>query len=82
MNSTEQYKQLKEKLEQKQQELSRAEGKLESLMEQMEKDFGCSSIKQAKTMLAKLEKQEEEAKQKFEEALEEFEEEWGDQLHD
>lgn len=70
------HHELKMKVEHARREADKAEGSLEELMRQLQKEFGCKSIKEAKKLLARLEKEEKEKEDEFNEALEEFEEQF------
>jgi len=70
------YMGLKKKVERAQQEADKAEGALEQVMKQLKKEFGCSTLEEAKKKLKVLEKQKQKAEKDFEIAVEEFEEEW------
>jgi len=48
------------------------------VMKQLKKEFGCSTLNEAKRKLKQLEKQEVESKEKFDSAVEKFEEDWPD----
>ncbi len=74
------YMRLRKDVEIAQQRKDRAQGALDQLMKNLEKDFKCTSLKQAQKKLTNLQKQEEEAKEEFVEAMEEFEEKWEDKL--
>lgn len=70
------YVALKKKVEQAQQEASRAEGALEHIMKQLAKEFDCNTLEEATKKLRLLEKQEQRAKVEFEKAVEKFEKKW------
>ena len=61
-------------------EVDQAKGQLKMLMEELQEKFGCSSVKEAKQLLVKLRKDEENAEQEYTEALNEYEETWSEQL--
>jgi flagellar capping protein FliD len=53
----EQLEALEETFDEKKESLARDEGRLESLQERMEKDFGVKTLKKAESELTKLDKQ-------------------------
>lgn len=70
------YKKLKRMVEEKKQERDRAEGALQSLLTQLKRDHGCSTLKEAKQLYKKLQKEEAEAELAFEDKLSAFESKW------
>ncbi len=76
------YMRLKKDVETAQQRANRAQGALDQLMTTLQRDYDCSTLKQAQKKLKTLRKQEEEAKKEFVEAVEQFEEEWDEQLQE
>ena len=74
------YMGLKKDVEVSQQRKDRSQGALDQLMKNLEKDFKCTTLKQAQKKLTNLQEQEEEVKEEFVEAMEEFEEKWEDKL--
>lgn len=70
------YAKLKAAAEEAQREADKAEGAFEQAMKALEKDFGCTSIGEARQLLADLEKREAKAVKAFNTALAEFEEKW------
>ena len=74
------YMRLKKEVETAQQRKDRSQGALDQLKKNLEKDFECTSLKQAQKKLISLQKQEEEVKEEFVEAMEEFEEKWEEKL--
>jgi len=81
-NNLNDYLKLKKKVELAQTEADQAEGALGEVMKQLKKDFSCSTLKEAKQKLKKLEKQKTSSKEEFEEALEKFEEDWEGESED
>jgi len=79
MQKLDRYLQIEKKVEAAQQEADQAEGAISELMKQLKKDFGCSSLSEAKRERKKLKKQAEESKAAFEKALDDFEEKWSDE---
>ena len=78
----EKYTRLKKDVEVSQQRKDRSQGALDQLMKNLEKDFDCTSLKQAQKKLTNLQKREEETKEEFEEAMEDFEEKWEEKLQE
>lgn len=70
------YEKLKNKVERAKQDASKAEGALEQMMKNLESEFGCKDLNDAKELLAKLQKKEAKAKKKYEQALADFNEKW------
>lgn len=73
---------LKTKISRLEKEANKAEGKLEDLKERMKQDWGCKTVKRAKSILKKEEKKEKEARKMYEEALERFENDWSEFLEE
>ncbi len=76
------YMRLRKDVETAQQRADRAQGALDQLMKNLEKDFKCTTLKQAQKKLTNLQEQEEEMKKDFMEAMEKFEEKWEDKLQE
>lgn len=74
------YTELQEKVQKLQQRRDRAQGALDQVMERLRKEYGCKTIKEAKTLLAKLNTDLDESEQEFETLLTTFEKEYGDLL--
>lgn len=70
------YKKLKTRVENARAEADRAQGALNQLMEQLENEFGCRSLKEANQKYQSLEKQEEKAKKEFDQLVEDYEKKW------
>lgn len=72
----EQLEDLEDKFDEKKNDLARDEGRLESLQEHMEKDFGAKTLKTAEKELAKLDNEinssENELRSKYAELKERF----------
>ena len=62
--------------------VDRAVGSKTQLLSQLEKEFGGTSLKEARKKLAGLEKQLATAEESFESLLTAYEEEWGESLKD
>ena len=73
MSSLERFTKLKKRIATLQRDSDRARGALEGVERQLEEEFGCASLEQAKAMLVKEEDAEEASREKFETALEQFE---------
>ena len=76
MSDLKQYNQLKEQVEAAQRKADKAQGALDTTMERLKKEFGCSTISAAKKKLATLDKKEKNLKEEMDEAIEDFEEKW------
>lgn len=70
----ERFSQLKREVEKKRKEADHAEGKLSQLKADLKKEFDCTSLKQADTLLTKLKKELEQEEQEYEAKLAQFEE--------
>ena len=78
----ERYKELKQKVAELQQEANRAEGQLKGVMERLEREHGCASIKQTDVKVNKIQEKLTTLEANFDKALKKFEEKWGDKLDD
>ena len=76
----EHYNELKKKSEQLQREADRAIGAEEQLKQQLFLEFDCNSIKEAKRLLDRMEKDQEKMEKEYQETVKEFELTWKDQL--
>jgi len=74
------YLDLKKRVEEAQQRADRAEGALQQVMKQLQEDFGCSTLGEAKKKLKILERQKQEARSDFENNMRKFEEKWKDNI--
>ncbi len=74
------YIQLRKDVETAQRRADQAQGALDQLMKTLEKDYECTTLKQAKKKLKSLQTQEEKLRGEFTEAVDEFEEKWNEQL--
>jgi len=72
MTPTEQYTKLTNQCRRLQQKVSEAKGAKAAIMSQIDEQFGCKSLAEAKRLLAKLNKTAEESKAAFENAVQEF----------
>lgn len=73
---------LKERVDSLQSKVDRAEGALESLRQQLEKEFGCKTIKEARKELDRLKEESEQLEQELKNGLDVFEREYGKILGD
>ena len=73
----EKYKRLKKKVEDLQQESTRAEGQLNGLMKRLEEEHGCTTLKQASAKAVNMQNKLTKLENDFDTALEKFEEKWG-----
>lgn len=76
MITEEQYRALREEVEEAKQQAERAAGALEQLTEQLKQEYGCENIKQAKKKLAELEEQAQEAEDAFNKAYSDYKRKW------
>lgn len=76
----EKYQKLLKKAEELRSQADRADGKLQQLKEQLKKEFGCNTIKEARTKFKKLDAEYKQATKAADEAMEKFEQEFGDRL--
>ena len=74
------YQKLQTRVTEQQRETDKAQGALEELKRQLKKEFGCDNVREAKTLLAELEQEQEEAERAFTVAMEEFETQFGETL--
>lgn len=77
MISVKKYNELKEAVEAKQQAAERAQGAFDQALKQLQTEFKCATIDEAKAKLVELQKKEEAAAAAFEAKLKEFQEEYG-----
>jgi hypothetical protein len=75
------YLKIKKKVENYQRELDQAKGILKQLTADLQQNYGCQTLKQAKKLLRKLKRRECDAEKEFETQLKEFEAKWGERLH-
>jgi len=74
------YLALKKRVTQLQEEVSRAEGAYEQLLAQMEKEFGCRTIKSARKLLQSYRDEMKQLDHDISEAVPQFEEKWSDRV--
>jgi hypothetical protein len=68
------YQQLKAKVKELQSKAERSKGALDQLMQQLEDEFNCQTLKRAEALLTEYEELENEAEAKYNKLLKEFEE--------
>jgi hypothetical protein len=74
------FAKIKQQAEEAKSEADRARGALEQLMARLKKEFGCTTLKQAKRLLRKKIEERDYAEALFNEALRAFESEYKDAL--
>jgi hypothetical protein len=74
------FNKLKQVVEEAEREAARAEGAEAQLLEELKRDYGCNTIKEAARLEIQLEEAMKDAEAAATEALKSFEEEWGDAL--
>lgn len=70
------YRRLKQDVERSQAEAQRAKGALDQLMVQLEQEFHCTTLKEAKALLVELEAKRDRSQQRYEEAVKTYEKKW------
>lgn len=58
-------------------EADKAQGALDRVLAELKKDFGCSSLKRARRLMARLERKDRVLAKRLDKALERFAREWG-----
>lgn len=76
MINLKEYEQLRTAADKAKSDADRAEGSYQQALKQLETEFKCSTPEEAKTKLAKLEKELTEAETAFNEKLEDFDKKW------
>ncbi len=71
-----QFRRLKQDVEDAKSESERSRGAYEQLLRQLKEEFDCTSVKDAKVLLTKLEAKAEKAEKEFQTALAEYERKW------
>jgi predicted nucleic acid-binding Zn-ribbon protein len=74
------YQALKRSVEELTRRRDEAKGALAQVMKDIRKDFGCKTLKEAKTLLRKLQEKEQKLYKKYTRAKAEFEEKWKEVL--
>ena len=80
MSTLQRYEELKEEIEDLKRKKAEATGILSELKKQLQRDFKCSTLKEAQTLLKKTKAQAEKTEQQFEIAMDHFENEWAEVL--
>ena len=80
MTNLKRFVQLKEQIDALQRRADKAAGSAETIVRQLKSEFGVKSIEEAKTLLAKMERDEAKAEREYENALRDFEAKYGDML--
>ena len=74
------FLQLRSKVDKLREQLHKAQGSHQSLLDRLKTEFDCGSLKQGESELAKLDKQIKKLSNKEQEMLEAFQETWTDKL--
>lgn len=74
--SEQEYRKLKQEVEDTKSEASRAQGALDQLTARLKEEFGCRDIKEAKAKLAELRAKKEKAESAFNKAMDAYKEKW------
>jgi len=72
----ERYRELKEEVDSAKTEANKAQGALDQLLERLETEFKCKSLKEAKALLEELQTDRDAAEKSFVKALKSYEEKW------
>lgn len=80
MRDSDRYKRLKRATDAARRDRDKAAGVLESLMDELKRDYGCETLKDAKALLKRKDREADAAIAAFRKAADEFEAEWGDAL--
>ena len=80
MMNVEKYQKLKKRVESLKAEADRAEGAKEQLMQKLQDEFDCSTVKEADELLSSLEVKKKKVESKYVKALTAFEDKWGEKL--
>ena len=78
--STQRLLNMRQALEEAKSKRQRAEGSIETLLQQLKDEHGCTNTEEAETKLKKLKERTRKAQEDLETALEEIEEQYGDIL--
>lgn len=70
------FRKLKRDVDSAKADADRAKGALDQLMKQLQSEFDCEDLKEAKALLEDLSVKMEKAQRKFEEAFKEYEKKW------
>ena len=72
----EQFQALRQEVDEAKSEADRAQGALDQLNVRLRDEFGCRTLKEAKTKLSELQDQQAAAEKEFDTALKEYEKKW------
>lgn len=73
---------LREQVERMERDKARLEGKQEQLLHRLREEHGCASLKEARKLQARKEREAARLEQEFGEALKSFQDKWGDKLEE
>jgi hypothetical protein len=76
MANLQDYLRIKEEHDKAQQAVSKAEGALEQVLEQLKEKFGCDSLEEGQKKLKKISQREQETQNEFDKAVEKFDKDW------
>ena len=76
------FEKLKDRVDKLKQKLQRTKGSRDTLAARLKSEFGCSSLKDAKTKLAELKREVTTLKQEKEQKLSDFAEQWESKLEE
>lgn len=74
------YQQLKNKLDNLQREVNRADGALDQTLLTLKTEFNCATLEEGEKKKSELQTKARKAEKKFNSLLNQFEEQWGDVL--
>lgn len=74
------YERIKKRVDELERESAKAVGARDQLLEQLKEEFGCKSLKDAKSLAVKMRKELDEAEQVYENELARFKEKWKEVL--
>lgn len=75
-----QFLALKNKVESLRRKADEAKGARDQLQKQLQNDYGCGTLDEAKKLLIQLNKEKEKLEKEYEEGMAEFKKKWGDKL--
>jgi phage shock protein A len=82
MISIEEFERIRARIEKMKRDRDKASGAMESVMSQIKKEFGCSTLKEASKKLVKLTQEQEKLEKEIEQKEAEFQEKWADVLEE
>jgi hypothetical protein len=80
-NLSQELLELKQEIEEAQQQANKAQGAYEQIMKQIKKDFACNNLEQVDKLLKELESKERRLKQEYETELNKFKKKWKDKTN-